>query len=40
METAPFTKASDSIKYLGVSLNKQLKDLYSKTPKEKIKKMS
>ena len=29
-ETIPFTIATNSIKYLGVTLTKQVKDLYSK----------
>jgi hypothetical protein len=29
-ETTPFTLATESIKYLGVTLTKQMKDLYDK----------
>jgi hypothetical protein len=29
METTPFTIATNSIKYLGVALTKQVKDLYN-----------
>ena len=30
METTPFTTATNNIKYLGVTLTKQVKDLYDK----------
>lgn len=32
-ETAPFTTASNNIKYLGVTLTKEMKDLYNKNIK-------
>jgi hypothetical protein len=39
-ETTPFTKDTNNTKYLGVSLTKQMKDLYGKNfkfPKKEIK---
>lgn len=42
-ETTPFIIASNNIKYLGVSLKKQAKDLYNKnfkTLKKKLKNIS
>jgi hypothetical protein len=42
-ETTPFTVATNNIKYLGVTLTKQVKDLYdnnSKSLKKKSKKTS
>jgi hypothetical protein len=38
MKTTPFTIASNNIKYLGVSLNMQAKDLYDKNFKTLKKK--
>jgi hypothetical protein len=38
LETAPFTKATNNIKYLGVTLTKKAKDLYDKNFKSLDKK--
>jgi hypothetical protein len=38
METTPFTMVTNNIKYLGVTLSKQVKDLYNKNSKSLKKK--
>jgi hypothetical protein len=37
METIPFTIASKKIKYLGVNLTRDVKDLYKKNYKQKTR---
>jgi hypothetical protein len=36
METMPFTIATSNIKYLGLTLTKQVKDLYDNNSKKEI----